>query len=74
MGVRIYFVIFIYLQVALLFAGNGVAIFPWGVLSLGPREFADQGVIFVLTVPGLLGAYAVSTRRRIESEQVTSKK
>ena len=72
-GVRVYLVILIYLQVALLLAGNGVATFPWGALTLGPKEFVDQGIIFVMTIPGLLGVYVVNTRRRLESSQPTAK-
>ena len=72
-GVRGYFVILIYLQVALLPAGNGIATFPWGVLTLGPREFADQGIIFVLTIPGFIGIYIVNTRRRLEGRQPVAK-
>jgi hypothetical protein len=65
--VRIYFVLLIYLEVALILAGNGIATFPWGSLELGPKEFADQGVMFMLAVPGLLGTYIVNKKRRIES-------
>ena len=68
-AVRGYIVVLLYLQVALLLAGNGIATFPWGVLSLGPKEFADQGVIFVLSIPGLLGVYVVNRRRGRESGQ-----
>jgi hypothetical protein len=73
-AVRIYFVALIYLQVALLLAGNGIATFPWGVLTLGPREFGDQGVIFLLAIPGFLGVYIVNARRRIESRHSTAKR
>jgi hypothetical protein len=68
-AVRGYIVVLLYLQVALLLAGNGIATFPWGVLALGPMEFADQGVIFVLTIPGLFGVYVVNRRGGRESRQ-----
>src|SRR6266571_3777461 len=46
--VRLYFVVLIYLQVTLLLATNGIATFPWGVLTLGPHEFVNQGIVFAL--------------------------
>jgi len=67
--VRGYIVVLLYLQVALLLAGNGIATFPWGVLALGPNEFADQGIVFVLAIPGLFGVYLVNRRRGRESGQ-----
>ena len=68
-GVRGYVVVLLYLQVALFLAGTGIATFPWGVLTVGPQEFVDQGIMFVLAIPGLLGLYIVSTRRRLEREK-----
>ena len=62
----------IYLQVTLLLAGNGIATFPWGLLTIGPQAFVDQGIIFVLAIPGLLGMYIVNKRRRLESRQPTA--
>jgi len=70
--VRIYLVLLIYLEIALILAGNGIATFPWGVLTLGPREFLDQGIMFSLAVPGLLGTYIVNKRRRLGNGQPTS--
>ncbi|HVH15140.1 MAG TPA: hypothetical protein VNA15_05410 [Candidatus Angelobacter sp.] len=75
LAVRGYIVVLLYLQVALILAGNGIATFPWGVLTLGPKDqgiifFADQGIIFVLTVPGVLGMYLVNARRRLEEHRL----
>jgi hypothetical protein len=68
-AVRGYFVVLLYLQVALLLAGTGIATFPWGVLTVGTQEFVDQGIIFVLAIPGVLGLYIVNTRRRLEKDK-----
>ena len=71
-GVRSYFVLLIYLQVTLVLALNGIATFPWGLLTIGPQMFVDQGIIFALTIPGLLGRYIVDKRRRLKSGQTTA--
>ena len=67
--VRLYFVVLIYLQVTLLLATNGIATFPWGVLTLGPHEFVNQGIVFALALPGFVGMYIVNKKRRFESRQ-----
>jgi hypothetical protein len=62
-AVRVYFLTLIYLQVALILAGNGIAIFPWGAVTLGPRLFGYQGIIFVLSFLGLFGSYIVNKKK-----------
>jgi hypothetical protein len=71
-AVRVYYIILIYLQVALLLAGNGMAIFPWGAVALGPRLFGYQGIIFVLGFLGLVGVYIVDKKRIAEGRQPTA--
>ncbi len=65
-AVRGYVVVLLYLQVALLLVGNGIGTFPWGVLNVGSQEFVDQGIIFLLAIPGILGMYIAYTRRSRE--------
>jgi len=73
LAVRGYIVVLLYLQVTLLLAGFGTPILPWGVITVGPSEFVDQGIIFVLEVPGLLGMYLVNARRRLEEHSLVEK-
>jgi hypothetical protein len=70
--VRVYGIILIYLQVALLVAGNGMAIFPWGAVTLGPRLFGYQGIIFVLGFLGLVGSYIADRKKETESRKPTA--
>jgi hypothetical protein len=71
--VRVYLVFLIYLQVGLMLAMSGVSAFPWTILTVGPRLFADQSIIFALAVLGLLGMYLVNSKGRIESQPPTAK-
>ena len=72
-AVRAYTVVLLYLQMALLLAMFGAPILPWGVVTVGPLEFVDQGVIFVPAVPGILGMYLVNARRRLEEHRLAEK-